>query len=700
MARGFVFTLDAVFALIVASAATSILLYISLAQPGVSISSPAQAAGGIETLLTSNASMLAGMYTAGVSVLPAITSGSPDVPAGIVAYVPITLTNSQSAATPAPFQQPLAIEESRYSDFITYNGYAANMELFSETGNVLPSWIGANESGTLYIYVKLLSGIGAGQSVTIYLGFASKSTNLLSSGGTTGIGEAPQLTCGSVQSSACQTYAEYDDGASVFSNYWNFAGAALPSGWAGLTASGWSVDNGLSITAQQSAVEYQGAAFSSNVILGFYGYIGQPTGTNNFNPEGFSPNSVQTTGPVGNFWIGDQSSGNYVYGYDTGGTTPLYSTSPIAVNTPSTFSIWLNGAAALYQTDYQQMQTSYAQQASNNYIWYSWEGNGGAPTFIQWSFISAYPPNGVMPASEFYAVQPSISTLQAIADIYMTTYADYANLLLGELFPNQNAALMINHSYAPALEASEFNGVSSNVVMDYPALESMPASDTLTLTAWISDANTISDSPPRQEIINAYASFLNIQSGGLCFWVIGANNGNGGYLCSAAGTVPANTTVFVAATYSTGNEVLYINGAQVLSHTYPNTPSSSGSASAIGYCVYCGGGEYFPGTILDVQAYNTVLSAQQLHELYAAGAFSPPLFSTNSVSAWWPLEGNANDLSGNGYNGVAVGVGYGAINYTPPSMQGATVVSSASVPLPLRANGQTGLYNVSVVIWH
>ncbi|MGC8568019.1 MAG: InlB B-repeat-containing protein, partial [Candidatus Micrarchaeia archaeon] len=58
------------------------------------------------------------------------SSSSIVVPSGISYYVPITITNSQSSATPAPFQQLLNITESSFSSYIAYNNNLANFEYF------------------------------------------------------------------------------------------------------------------------------------------------------------------------------------------------------------------------------------------------------------------------------------------------------------------------------------------------------------------------------------------------------------------------------------------------------------------------------------------------------------------------------------------------------------------------------------------
>ncbi len=73
-------------------------------------------------------------------------------------------------------------------------------------------------------------------------------------------------------------------------------------------------------------------------------------------------------------------------------------------------------------------------------------------------------------------------------------------------------------------------------------------------------------------------------------------------------------------------------------------------------------GAYFPGYIANVQIYNTALSANQISALYQEGIGGDPI-NPNHLVAWYPLNGNANDYSGNDYNGKAVNVGYSSTWY-------------------------------------
>ncbi len=136
-------------------------------------------------------------------------------PSAITSYVPVTVTNTQSTATPTPFQQMINITSSDngWSDIST-SSFGQNVEFFYYNGSVIPSWLQSYSSTNATWWLKLGS-IGGGSSKTIYMGFAPKITNLFN---TVNDGEAPQLS---------STYAEYDDGAKVFGagNYFNFTSA-------------------------------------------------------------------------------------------------------------------------------------------------------------------------------------------------------------------------------------------------------------------------------------------------------------------------------------------------------------------------------------------------------------------------------------------------------------------------------------------
>ncbi|MGC8648759.1 MAG: LamG-like jellyroll fold domain-containing protein, partial [Candidatus Micrarchaeia archaeon] len=61
-------------------------------------------------------------------------------------------------------------------------------------------------------------------------------------------------------------------------------------------------------------------------------------------------------------------------------------------------------------------------------------------------------------------------------------------------------------------------------------------------------------------------------------------------------------------------------------------------------------GNQFDGDIADVQIYNTSLSTSDIQTLYQEGIGGVPI-DLNYLVAWYPLNGNANDYSGNNNNG-------------------------------------------------
>jgi len=313
------------------------------------------------------------------------------IPSGIVAYVPITITNSQSSATPSPFQQMISITESNYANYIAYNGKIANFEFFTQSGQVLPAWIENNYSGTLIIWVKLPNSIPASSSLTIYLGFASKSTNLLSSSGTSGIGEAPQLSCPNpVNTIGCSTYAQYDDGASVFNVYQNFAGSSCPSGWS--CQSGAKIDNGVTLNNANvtSTSEYYPQIFDAYIVSTFGNVKGEAIEyfTNSKN------NAFNINQP---YWL-NGNIGSTVNGNITANTNGI----PPAFTGPYIQSLGWNGSTLYWWADYTNEYTEGTSLSSSSpyYLQISaWPS--GVPAVIQWVRTRAFPPNGVMPSVSF-----------------------------------------------------------------------------------------------------------------------------------------------------------------------------------------------------------------------------------------------------------------------------------------------------------
>ena len=162
-------------------------------------------------------------------------------PSTLTSYEPITITNTQSSATPSPFQQMINFTSSDpgFSSIATGN-FGQNVEFFYYNGTVIPSWL-ENYTSTNGLWWLKIAAIPGGSSETVYVGFASASANLFN---TVNDGEAPQIPCGSTPTSSCSNYAAYDDGANVFPElYNNFAGTTT-NAFSGGT---YTIDNGITV---------------------------------------------------------------------------------------------------------------------------------------------------------------------------------------------------------------------------------------------------------------------------------------------------------------------------------------------------------------------------------------------------------------------------------------------------------------------
>jgi len=131
---------------------------------------------------------------------------------------------------------------------------------------------------------------------------------------------------------------------------------------------------------------------------------------------------------------------------------------------------------------------------------------------------------------------------------------------------------------------------------------------------------------------------------------------------------------YVSAIYNSGTLSVYVNG-QLLGSTSTGTittlPEDGNSGIGIGVqgSITSNACNLFSGLISNVQIYNTSLSANEIQALYLEGIGGAPI-NLQHLVGWWPLNGNANDYSGNGNNGQIInGVTFVSnwwSSYTPP----------------------------------
>ena len=138
--------------------------------------------------------------------------------------------------------------------------------------------------------------------------------------------------------------------------------------------------------------------------------------------------------------------------------------------------------------------------------------------------------------------------------------------------------------------------------------------------------------------------------------------------CSSK-AITDNTWHMIGLTYSgggtLGSATLYIDGSVTAtgpsSYTAPFIIPTTGNLGGN----FNGGGP-FQGYLANVQFYNVSLSPSEIQALYMEGIGGAPIRPEN-LTAWWPLNGNANDYSGNNNDGSQAYVTYSSAWYTATS---------------------------------
>ena len=311
----------------------------------------------------------------------------------------VHITNTQNIPTSQPFQQMINLTiNSTNSKYINQTGKYSfqNVEFFNTTnGSVIDSWLEDYTSKYAIFWIKLPNGIPANTTLTdIAIGFASNTTNLFNNKTT---GEAPQLS---------PTYAEYDDGANVFTYYSRFGGSSLPTGWSGfgsdysltynkdyltiVTNDGGSIYGGIYTAIQvpkvPSIYEFYGNLYTSTFDFGYYNFAGV---LDTASPTESPYDNYSYAIEVGSRPDWDIASGNDNNHYDTGypdqNLTQIYG---LAIINSSSAQFFYNYSAT-------PKATGLTPEPLTSFVF---SGSGGSPEKVYWYRVRSYPPNAVMPS--------------------------------------------------------------------------------------------------------------------------------------------------------------------------------------------------------------------------------------------------------------------------------------------------------------
>ena len=200
---------------------------------------------------------------------------------------------------------------------------------------------------------------------------------------------------------------------------------------------------------------------------------------------------------------------------------------------------------------------------------------------------------------------------------------------------------------------AQFDGISKINVSSIPELPS--GNQPRTLTAWffVSPSDNTNYNGIAGTSGAGTSTMLTIYLGGrrVCIdaWESSNQCGNGN------NTVQVGSFEFVAAAYNSTNYNLvgYTGyGGSLYSFIAGNVILDFPQVSST-YPFLIGSRTYTPvlsGDIANVQLYNTTLTQSEIQALYKEGIGGAPI-NVNNLVGWWPLNGNANDYSGNDNNG-------------------------------------------------
>jgi hypothetical protein len=331
------------------------------------------------------------VYSSGTSVTQYITS--PSLPSDPSQQPIIGITNSQNIPIPAGlqvmWQAPISSLQSYFSQYgINLNNDLSNMRILYN-GQYVPAWIESINNDIATIWMKMPVSIPANSSIALSLN-AGPSFNF------DGVywGEAPQLS---------PTYGQYDNGASVFNNYWNFAGTSLPNDWSATSSFTGSVNNGITLTSDYdwAGITQNSASLYSNVIIDTYvkeiSYQAFMVGLSQDQAYGGS------SWPIANgygFILDNSGRGDYdiVKFVSSNGNILADINFNTILDTYYIFSNYfispnLNQTINYNSVSLSTFDNTYSSlQYLSLTVWY------GANWTVNWLRIRAYPPNGVMPS--------------------------------------------------------------------------------------------------------------------------------------------------------------------------------------------------------------------------------------------------------------------------------------------------------------
>ncbi len=707
--KGIAFTLDAIFALVIAVAGIAILLYFQYypESPFALRSTHAQAA--MSLLLSTNTSSITGSS----KILEALANqqlGSNQswdqfmgqaTKAGSQGIGPTGAFISNIINANAPITTGVVAD---YGNLY----FAAGGTLYAVNASGYPVWtknVGSAVSTTPALYDNMLiywtsSGISA---VSAFNGSAIWSTGI--SGASPG---APiTIYHGEIIASTSGGNLEllYPNNGTVYSITTLSSGYGKSVATAAGSISAMSSTNTIILLTNVNGAATQGQIWSNSLAADSSGVASYADAIAYGDGSYANISDINGTAMIADVNTGSQVSGVAV---SQSGIFVFQSASRTMAITSGGATLWLTNMPGAYGSAY----PGTIPVISNNEVYSLWSNNDtlvaqnlSTGSVLWYSRIPYSPVNPAMTlaygrlyviaGSKILAygscnVDPQGSVLQVAATLYLNNQGSCADYILNGIQPLSNYSMEVGNVFLPGVNLATFNSVEGSYGVSGSGYQTPGA---LSISFWIYPEGLTGGT---QYIIGSNPGNL---------WSIGLTSaGNVIFEPGTSGQATSNQLVqdkwqFVTMTavdsFSNLSYALYINGIRQTSGTFVGQ-----NIQSINNITFGSRSDTFSGILADVQVYGSVLNATQIGLLYQSGAQGGTLSGANPLS-WWPLDGDANDYGVESNAAYTFNVIYSGGNYVPQGLIDAYEVGKASTVVPVLnyTTQYQNLYNIGVDSW-
>ncbi len=304
------------------------------------------------------------------------------------------------------------------------------------------------------------------------------------------------------------------------------------------------------------------------------------------------------------------------------------------------------------------------------------------------------------------AVKASDSLLEASAKLFANGMGSCADSLLNSISTTSDYDVFLNTSFGPSIAVAKFNGNNAYAIaQNQPWLNNTRVSVSLwiNISAYPSSGARIISYGDNDTITGHYTGwfiFLNA-SGLISFSIMNGTGQSKVPLPSSPVKLSTNTWYNIIGVYDGAYLKLYINGKLVSSKKISTSilPPPPSVNLTIGRGLI-GDNRFFNGYISNVQIYSLPLGTDAVADIYNNGMQSAPLHGYGLV-AWYPLQGDANDYSKYSNPAFTYYVTYTNGHYLPASYANAYEIDKVGSIMPI-VNYTTGnviSQNVGVFVW-